>query len=225
VTGASTRAPNIHYATNQLFIDVVEEVNLLVSSKRTILMAEVIGQVNLKVFKLFYVFNWFRRYNLVEILNVFLDLMTNFSLMHIMKFFFICFFLFVFQMKQKMGGRNSEVLELDDIRFHPCVKLGKFSTDRSIAFIPPDGEFTLMRWINIIFFLVFFFFFGHKKKFLFILYFFFIRYRVSDRVVRPPFRVTPLIVEHSKTRFIVQVNVNSTFKPQFVANSVLVKVC
>jgi AP-2 complex subunit mu-1 len=49
VTGASTRAPNIHYATNQLFIDVVEEVNLLVSAKHTILMAEVIGQVNLKV--------------------------------------------------------------------------------------------------------------------------------------------------------------------------------
>lgn len=27
-----------------------------------------------------------------------------------------------------------------------CVRLGKFDTDRTITFIPPDGEFELMRY-------------------------------------------------------------------------------
>lgn len=96
--------------------------------------------------------------------------------------------------KKNMSNRKSEVLDLDDIRFHQCVRLGKFSADRTIAFFPPDGEFTLMK------------------------------YRVSERVVRPPFQVIPLIVEHSKTRFAVQVNVSSTFNQQFTANQIVIKV-
>lgn len=27
-----------------------------------------------------------------------------------------------------------------------CVRLGKFDTDRTITFVPPDGEFELMRY-------------------------------------------------------------------------------
>ena len=30
-----------------------------------------------------------------------------------------------------------------------CVKLSKFETERSISFIPPDGEFELMRYVCI----------------------------------------------------------------------------
>jgi hypothetical protein len=26
-----------------------------------------------------------------------------------------------------------------------CVKLGKFDSDRAVTFIPPDGEFVLMK--------------------------------------------------------------------------------
>jgi AP-2 complex subunit mu-1 len=29
---------------------------------------------------------------------------------------------------------------------HRCVRLGKFDTERTITFIPPDGEFELMRY-------------------------------------------------------------------------------
>jgi AP-2 complex subunit mu-1 len=29
--------------------------------------------------------------------------------------------------------------------FHQCVKLTNFANDRAISFIPPDGEFELMR--------------------------------------------------------------------------------
>ena len=28
-----------------------------------------------------------------------------------------------------------------------CVRLGKFDTERTITFIPPDGEFELMKWV------------------------------------------------------------------------------
>lgn len=45
------------------------------------------------------------------------------------------------------GPRSEDAVELDDCQFHQCVRLGKFDTDRSISFIPPDGEFELMKWV------------------------------------------------------------------------------
>ena len=33
-----------------------------------------------------------------------------------------------------------------DCTFHRCVRLGKFDADRTITFIPPDGEFELMSY-------------------------------------------------------------------------------
>lgn len=44
-----------------------------------------------------------------------------------------------------VGGVDGGAVELDDCQFHQCVKLGKFDSDRTISFIPPDGEFELMR--------------------------------------------------------------------------------
>ena len=40
---------------------------------------------------------------------------------------------------------RTNTVAIDDCQFHQCVKLGKFDTDRTISFIPPDGEFELMR--------------------------------------------------------------------------------
>ena len=46
------------------------------------------------------------------------------------------------------GGSNARAsIAIDDCTFHQCVKLSKFETERSISFIPPDGEFELMRYI------------------------------------------------------------------------------
>jgi AP-2 complex subunit mu-1 len=39
------------------------------------------------------------------------------------------------------------VVVIDDCQFHQCVKLSKFETEHSISFIPPDGEFELMRYV------------------------------------------------------------------------------
>ncbi|TFY80035.1 hypothetical protein EWM64_g3980 [Hericium alpestre] len=39
-----------------------------------------------------------------------------------------------------------DAVELDDCRFHQCVKLNEFDETRTISFIPPDGEFELMTY-------------------------------------------------------------------------------
>jgi AP-2 complex subunit mu-1 len=38
------------------------------------------------------------------------------------------------------------VYQIEDCSFHRCVQLGKFEADRTITFVPPDGEFELMRY-------------------------------------------------------------------------------
>jgi len=40
---------------------------------------------------------------------------------------------------------TGDAVELDDCRFHQCVRLNEFDSTRTISFIPPDGEFELMR--------------------------------------------------------------------------------
>jgi AP-1 complex subunit mu len=35
---------------------------------------------------------------------------------------------------------------MDDVRFHQCVRLARFETDRTISFIPPDGAFELLSY-------------------------------------------------------------------------------
>lgn len=42
-----------------------------------------------------------------------------------------------------VSGKQS--IAIDDCTFHQCVRLSKFDSERSISFIPPDGEYELMR--------------------------------------------------------------------------------
>lgn len=44
---------------------------------------------------------------------------------------------------QGRGGKNKAV-DLEDMKFHQCVRLARFENDRTISFIPPDGAFDLM---------------------------------------------------------------------------------
>lgn len=37
-------------------------------------------------------------------------------------------------------------IAIDDLKFHQCVRLGRFDRDRAITFIPPDGIFELMTY-------------------------------------------------------------------------------
>ncbi len=44
---------------------------------------------------------------------------------------------------QGRAGKNKAV-DLEDMKFHQCVRLTRFENDRTISFIPPDGAFDLM---------------------------------------------------------------------------------
>ena len=41
---------------------------------------------------------------------------------------------------------RGKLIEMEDIKFHQCVRLNKFENERNISFIPPDGEFNLMTY-------------------------------------------------------------------------------
>ena len=43
-------------------------------------------------------------------------------------------------------GSRSKAVDLEDVKFHQCVRLSRFENDRTISFIPPDGEFELMSY-------------------------------------------------------------------------------
>jgi AP-1 complex subunit mu len=42
-------------------------------------------------------------------------------------------------------SRKGKAVEMEDIKFHQCVRLARFENDRTISFIPPDGEVTYME--------------------------------------------------------------------------------
>jgi len=35
---------------------------------------------------------------------------------------------------------------VQDVTFHPCVNLGRFNAEKVVSFVPPDGEFELMKY-------------------------------------------------------------------------------
>lgn len=45
------------------------------------------------------------------------------------------------------GGNNSAAgVPLEDVRMHQCVRLSRFEQDRTISFVPPDGDFELLSY-------------------------------------------------------------------------------
>eukprot|EP00033_Pygsuia_biforma_P003336 GCRY01003655.1.p1 GENE.GCRY01003655.1~~GCRY01003655.1.p1 ORF type:complete len:428 (+),score=83.02 GCRY01003655.1:216-1499(+) len=119
-TGAvSWRKDGIKYRKNEVFLDVYENINLLMSAKGTVLHADVSGQIIIKSY-------------LSGMPECKFGLNDRLML----------------DQEQPIAGpnRSGKSVEIDDCTFHPCVKLSKFDTERSISFIPPDGEFELMKY-------------------------------------------------------------------------------
>ena len=112
------RQEGIVYKKNQVFIDVMENVNLLVSSTGTVLRSDVTGQILMD---------------------------SQLSGMPECKFS-LNDKLLLQRHPRARGASSAAAVELDDATFHRCVQLGKFDADRSITFVPPDGQFELMRY-------------------------------------------------------------------------------
>lgn len=45
----------------------------------------------------------------------------------------------------RLGDKGKTVM-MEDVKFHQCVRLSRFESDRTISFIPPDGESELMSY-------------------------------------------------------------------------------
>lgn len=124
-TGAiSWRRSDVKYRKNEVFVDVFEDVNLLISASGAVLKADVNGRINLK---------------------------SQLSGMPECKFGLNESLLvddgdgeFNDDSYGKAAAAGSVTLE--DCQFHQCVKLGRFDSNKIISFIPPDGEFELMRY-------------------------------------------------------------------------------
>ncbi|XP_039220237.1 AP-1 complex subunit mu-2 isoform X3 [Crotalus tigris] len=115
VTNAvSWRSEGLKYKKNEVFIDVIESVNLLVNANGNVLLSEIVGAIKLKVF-------------LSGMPELRLGLNDR----------------VLFELTGR--GKNKSV-ELEDVKFHQCVRLSRFDNDRTISFIPPDGDFELMSY-------------------------------------------------------------------------------
>ena len=115
----SWRAEGIKHKKNEIFLDVVEKLNLLVAANGTVLHSEILGAVKMKSFLS----------GMPE-----LKLGLNDKLM------------FEATGRSRQNSTTGKAVELEDIKFHQCVRLARFENDRTISFIPPDGEFDLMTY-------------------------------------------------------------------------------
>ncbi|KAK3028197.1 hypothetical protein RJ639_039480 [Escallonia herrerae] len=116
VTNAvSWRSEGIRYKKNEVFLDVVESVNILVNSNGQIIRSEVVGALKMRTY-------------LSGMPECKLGLNDRVLL--------------------EAQGRSTKgkAIDLDDIKFHQCVRLARFENDRTISFIPPDGSFDLMTY-------------------------------------------------------------------------------
>lgn len=128
-TGAlSWRRSDIKYRKNEAFVDVIEDVNLLTSATGTVLRADVNGQI---VMRAYLSGTPECKFGLND--RLLLDDGAG-------------------AVTGNRDGRTKATkaaagsVTLEDCQFHQCVKLGQFDADRIISFVPPDGEFELMRY-------------------------------------------------------------------------------
>jgi len=121
-TTVSWRKEGITYRKNQLFLDVVEKLNVLMNaSNGQAVHSEIVGELKM-------------RSQLSGMPDVKLGLNDK---------------VLMEARARKAGlpeGSVQKSVDMEDVRFHQCVQLARFEQNRTISFIPPDGEFDLMTY-------------------------------------------------------------------------------
>ena len=120
-----------NYSKNEVYLDVLESINLLMSAKGAVLGTDVQGKIVMKA----------QLSGMPECkfgLNdkLFMDKEATKAASDN-------------KVKSAQGGANANAsagIAIDDIVFHRCVRLGKFESERTISFVPCDGEFELMKY-------------------------------------------------------------------------------
>ncbi|GMM53018.1 Apm1 protein [Starmerella bacillaris] len=124
VTNAvSWRSEGIKYSKNEAFLDVIESVNMLCSPSGQVLKSEILGRVAMKSY-----LSGMPELRLGLNDRVIFDHVSNTGAAS----------------PAPLG--NKKPIEMEDVKFHQCVRLSRFESDRTISFIPPDGEFELMSY-------------------------------------------------------------------------------
>nr|PVC51930.1 clathrin-adaptor chain [Theileria orientalis] len=126
----SWRKEGIKHKKNELFLDVIESLDLILSASGTVLRSEIRGCLKMKSYlsnmpEVYLCLNDKLLFDMDAAEKGALGQPANYS--------------------DKYGAKFGTV-ELEDVKFHQCVELTKFNTDRTISFIPPDGEFELMTY-------------------------------------------------------------------------------
>ncbi|CAI8040726.1 AP-2 complex subunit mu [Geodia barretti] len=127
------RREGIKYRRNELFLDVLESVNLLMSPQGQALSAHVSGRVVMKSY-----LSGMPECKFGMNDKLVIDKQAKPSTPEAQNL--------ESQLSKRQGGGVNRSVAIDDCTFHQCVKLSKFESERSISFIPPDGEFELMRY-------------------------------------------------------------------------------
>jgi AP-2 complex subunit mu-1 len=136
ITGKTEwRRSGIVYRTNEMYIDLLESVNVLIGTDGTLLRSDVQGEIKVRCY-------------LSGMPECKIVLNDRLLLENEEK-----------ELAQSMpssdmldcrGGRPrhqaARAVNIEDLSFHRCVRLGKFDSDRSVVFVPPDGIFELLRY-------------------------------------------------------------------------------
>jgi AP-2 complex subunit mu-1 len=159
-------AKNYFYRKNEVYIDIMESVNVLVSATGEPLKSDVSGKIVMKTFLS----------GMPECMfgmNDKLSLEANSN---------------ATTARQRYSG-----IAIDDVQFHRCVGLKQFDKDRTITFIPPDGEFELMK------------------------------YRITQNIGLP-FKVTPHVVQHGRSRVEYKITMRGAFPAHLEAKGVVLRI-
>lgn len=95
------RATGVHYTQNEIYMDIVEEVDAITTATGAVVSSDVSGTIQCQ-----------------SHLSGVPDLLLTFKDPNL----------------------------LDDCSFHPCVRYARFEKDQIVSFVPPDGDFELMRY-------------------------------------------------------------------------------
>ncbi|CCE62582.1 hypothetical protein TPHA_0C04320 [Tetrapisispora phaffii CBS 4417] len=128
----SWRPEGITYKKNEAFLDIIESINMLVTQQGQVLRSEIVGAVRVR-----------SRLSGMPDLKLGINDRGIFS---------------NYLEENNVDGSSSSTpipegvedkkpqIELEDLKFHQCVRLSKFENEKIITFIPPDGEFDLMNY-------------------------------------------------------------------------------
>lgn len=95
------RKSGVKYSQNEVYVDIVEEVDAIVDHAGRVVWSDVSGSIQVQCH-----------------LSGVPDLLLTF--------------------------KDPDVI--DDCSFHPCVRYGRFEADKVLSFVPPDGNFELMKY-------------------------------------------------------------------------------